>query len=76
MSTLDTLKEIIVEEFGVNRGDIELSSNLRKDLGLDSLDLVELVMAVEQEFAIDIPDDDADKLLTFGDVVNYVEENK
>ena len=76
MSTLDTLKEIIATEFGVNRGDIELSSNLRKDLGLDSLDLVELVMAVEQEFAIDIPDDDADKLLTFGDVVNYVEENK
>ncbi len=76
MSTLDTLKEIIATEFGVNRQAVEPSAKLEDDLELDSLDMVELVLTVEAEFDIDIPDEAAEKLLTVADVVNYVEENK
>jgi len=70
----DKIKEILAEQLGINDEDINLDSVLTDDLGADSLDLVELVMAMEQEFDIEISDEDAEKIKTVGDAVNYVKE--
>ena len=68
------ISEIVIEQLGVSRDDIESESSFIDDLGADSLDLVELVMAMEEEFGVEIPEDDSEKLQTFGDVVAYLKE--
>ena len=70
----DRVKEIIVEQLGVNPDQVTPEAKFIEDLGADSLDTVELVMAFEEEFGAEIPDEDAEKLQTVGDVVKYIEE--
>lgn len=70
----ETIKNALVEQFGVKDSDITMDTSLTEDLGADSLDLVELIMAMEQEFDIEIPDEDVEGMLTVGDAVNYVKE--
>lgn len=73
---LDKVKEIIVEQLGVEADQIKLESNFIDDLGADSLDTVELIMSFEEEFDIEIPDTDAEKIKTVKDVIDYIEANK
>ena len=68
------VKDIIVEQLGVNADQVTAEAKFIEDLGADSLDIVELVMALEEEFGNEIPDDQAEKLLTVGDVTKYIEE--
>jgi acyl carrier protein len=68
----EKVKDIIVEELGVEREKLTTEASFMEDLGADSLDTVELVMAFEKEFDIDIPDEDAEKLRTVGDAMNYL----
>jgi acyl carrier protein len=70
----EKVKDIIVEELGVEREKLTGEASFMEDLGADSLDTVELVMAFEKEFDIDIPDEDAEKLRTVGDAMNYLHE--
>ncbi len=72
MATEDRVREIIVEQLGVSAEQVTNSASFVDDLGADSLDTVELVMAFEEEFNIDIPDEDAEKLATFGDALKYL----
>lgn len=74
MTTENIVKQIIVDHFGVNDADVTLTSHLAGDLGADSLDTVELLMAVEDEFNIEIPDSEEWKLNTIQDIVNYIEK--
>ena len=69
------VKAIIVEQLGVAETSVEMEASFIDDLGADSLDIVELVMALEEEFDIEIPDADAEKVVTVGDVVEYIKEN-
>jgi acyl carrier protein len=69
------VKDIIVEQLGVKPEQVVPSAKFIEDLGADSLDTVELVMALEEEFGIEVPDDQAEKLQSVGDVMKYVEEN-
>jgi acyl carrier protein len=69
------VKDIIVDQLGVNADQVTTEAKFVEDLGADSLDTVELVMAFEEEFGIDVPDEEAEKLQSVGDVVRYVEEN-
>ena len=71
----DKVRDIIVEQLGVNPEQVTPEAKFIEDLGADSLDTVELVMAFEEEFGIDVPDEEAEKLLSVGDVIRYVEEN-
>ena len=71
----EKVKEIIVEQLGTPEASITMESSFLDDLGADSLDLVELIMALEEEFGIEIPDSDAEKVVTVGDVVDYIKEN-
>ena len=73
-SVADRVKEIIVEQLGVNPDQVTPEAKFIEDLGADSLDSVELVMAFEEEFGAEIPDEDAEKLQTVGDVIKYIEE--
>jgi len=68
------VKDIIVEQLGVNADQVTAEAKFIEDLGADSLDIVELVMALEEEFGSEIPDEKAEKLLTVGDVVKYIED--
>ncbi|HET9151130.1 MAG TPA: acyl carrier protein [Gemmatimonadales bacterium] len=68
----EKVKDIIVEELGVEREKLTPAASFMEDLGADSLDTVELVMAFEKEFDIDIPDEDAEKMRTVGDAMNYL----
>ena len=70
----EKVKDIIVEELGVERDKLNESASFMEDLGADSLDTVELVMAFEKEFDIDIPDEEAEKLRTVGDALKYLHE--
>ena len=72
---LEKVKGIIVEQLGVADTAVTLDASFIDDLGADSLDIVELVMAIEEEFDIEIPDSDAEKVVTVGDVVDYIKEN-
>lgn len=75
MSNVDErVKEIIAEELGVERDKLTDEASFMEDLGADSLDTVELVMAFEKEFDIDIPDEDAEKLRTVGDALKYLHD--
>ena len=71
----DKVKEIIIEQLGVSEDAVSNESSFIDDLGADSLDIVELIMALEEEFDIEIPDEDAEKIVTVGDVVEYLKEN-
>ncbi|MDD5927142.1 MAG: acyl carrier protein [Firmicutes bacterium] len=72
----DKIKDIIIDQLQVEEADISMNTNLMKDLSADSLDAVEIIMAIEDEYGIEIPDEDAEKMQTVGDLVRYVEENK
>ena len=69
------VKEIIVEELGVEADKVTPDASFVDDLGADSLDTVELVMAFEEEFGIDIPDEDAEQMRSVGDAISYIEKN-
>lgn len=75
-STEDKVKSIIVEQLGVNEEQVVPDAKFIEDLGADSLDTVELVMAFEEEFSVEVPDEEAEKLQTVGDVVKFVDSNK
>jgi len=66
------VKEIIIEQLGVDQKEVTLEASFVNDLGADSLDTVELVMALEEEFDVEIPDEDAEKIITVSDVTNYI----
>ena len=71
-SVADKVKKIVVEQLGVSEDQVTPEAKFIEDLGADSLDQVELVMALEEEFGSDIPDEDAEKLTTVGDAIKYV----
>ena len=71
----DRVKEIIAKELEVEPKQLTPEAKFIEDLGADSLDIVELVMALEEEFGLDIPDEDADKLKTVGDAMNYLQQH-
>ena len=73
MSTFDQVKKIVKEQLGVEEDEIQMSSTFVDDLGADSLDIVELIMAFEEEFNIEIPDEKAEKIKTVEDVVKYID---
>jgi acyl carrier protein len=70
------VKDIIVEQLGVKPDQVTPSAKFIEDLGADSLDTVELIMALEEEFGIEVPDEQAEKLQSVGDVIKYVEETQ
>ena len=74
MAVPDKIVEIIVEQLGVKAEEVVQEASFVDDLGADSLDTVELVMALEEEFGVEIPDEDAEKIQTVGDAVKYIEE--
>jgi acyl carrier protein len=76
MATIDErVRDLIVEQLGVNADQVTPAASFVDDLGADSLDTVELVMAFEEEFGIDIPDEDAEKMAVVNDAIKYLEEN-
>jgi acyl carrier protein len=74
--TAERVKKIVVEHLGVEADQVSPTSSFIDDLGADSLDTVELVMAFEEEFSIEIPDDAAEKIATVGDAIKFIDENK
>jgi acyl carrier protein len=71
----DKVKQIIVDQLGVDAADVSAASSFVDDLGADSLDRVELIMALEETFGIEIPDEDAEKIVTVQDAVDYIQKN-
>lgn len=71
----EKVKEIVVEQLGVEEDEVTLEASFIDDLGADSLDIVELIMALEEEFDLEIPDSEAEKISTVGDVVDYIKSN-
>jgi acyl carrier protein len=71
----DKVKEIIVDQLGVEEEEVTPEASFIDDLGADSLDIVELIMALEEEFGLEIPDDEAEKISTVNDAVEYIREN-
>ena len=76
MSTFDKVKEIIVDKLGVEEEKISSEASFVDDLGADSLDTVELIMQLEEEFGIEIPDEDAEKITTVQAAIDYLDSNK
>ncbi|MCI6157989.1 MAG: acyl carrier protein [Selenomonadaceae bacterium] len=76
MSTFEKVRDIVVEQLGVDADEVTIDSTFIDDLGADSLDIVELIMAFEEEFNIEIPDEAAEKIKTVQDVVTYIDNNK
>lgn len=76
MPVLDDIKEVIVEQLSVNADEVKPEAKFVEDLGADSLDVVELIMALEEKFDIEIPDDEAEKISTVQDVVSYIESKQ
>ncbi|MBD3246447.1 MAG: acyl carrier protein [Candidatus Omnitrophica bacterium] len=74
MSVEEKVKDIIAEQLGVKKEEIKPESSFIDDLGADSLDTVEVVMALEEEFGIEIPDEDAEKITTVGEATKYIDE--
>ena len=75
MSNEEKVKELIVEQLGVESSQVTEQAKFVEDLGADSLDTVELVMALEEEFSIEIPDEDAEKIMAVGDAIKYINEH-
>ena len=76
MSTFEKVRDIVVEQLSVEADEVAIESTFIDDLGADSLDIVELIMAFEEEFGIEIPDEAAEKIKTVQDVVSYIDQNK
>lgn len=76
MSIFEKLQEIIAEQLEMNIEDVELTSELVDDLGADSLDVVDLVMSIEDEFEVEVPDEALEDIRTVEDVVKYIEDNQ
>ena len=76
MSTFEKVRDIVVEQLGVEADEVAIESTFIDDLGADSLDIVELIMAFEEEFNIEIPDEIAEKIKTVKDAVDYIEKEK
>jgi len=76
MALFDEVKEVIVEQLNVSPDEVKPEAKFVEDLGADSLDVVEMIMAFEEKFEIEIPDSEADKIQTVQDVVNYIEQHK
>jgi acyl carrier protein len=74
MAIEERVKEIIVEQLGVSEDEVVPEASFIDDLGADSLDIVELVMAMEEEFDLEIPDEDAEKIQTIQDAINYIKQ--
>ena len=74
MAVEEKIREIIIEQLGVAAEEVVPEASFIDDLGADSLDIVELVMAIEEEFGLEIPDEDAERMQNIGDVISYVEE--
>lgn len=72
--SFDKIKEIIVEQLGVEPDDVTMETHLMKDLEADSLDAVEIIMAIEEEYDIEVPDEEAEKFQKVSDIVKYVDE--
>ncbi|RJQ30243.1 MAG: acyl carrier protein [Peptococcaceae bacterium] len=76
MTLFDRVKTIVVEQLGVEAEEVTMESSFVDDLGADSLDIVELVMALEEEFEMEIPDEEAEKIRTVGEAVKYIQERQ
>ena len=76
MNTFDKVKAIVVEQLGVDEAEVTIDSTFIDDLGADSLDIVELIMAFEEEFIVEIPDDVAEKIKTVKDTVEFIDSAK
>ena len=76
MSTFEKVRDIVVDQLSVDADDVAIESTFIDDLGADSLDIVELIMAFEEEFGIEIPDSAAGKIKTVQDVVTFIDQNK
>ena len=76
MATVDDVKAVVVEQLSGDGDSVKMESKIIDDLGADSLDVVELIMALEEKFGVEIPDSDAEKLVKIEDVVNYIENLK
>ena len=76
MSTFDKVKDIITDKLGVEEEKISAEASFVDDLGADSLDTVELIMQLEEEFGIEIPDEDAEKILSVGQAITYIDNKK
>jgi len=76
MAVAEKVKQIIVEQLGVDEAQVDPSASFVDDLGADSLDIVELVMAFEEAFDLDIPDEEAEKIKTVKDAIEYIEKNE
>ncbi len=76
MTTFDKVKAIVVEQLGVDESEVNIDSTFIDDLGADSLDIVELIMAFEEEFNVEIPDDVAEKIKTVKDTVEFIDSTK
>ena len=76
MSTFEKVRDIVVDQLGVEPDEVAIESTFIDDLGADCLDIVELIMAFEEEFGIEIPDEAAEKIKTVQDVVSYIDQNK
>ncbi|HEE9561816.1 TPA: acyl carrier protein [Campylobacter coli] len=76
MATFDYVKAVVVEQLSIDADAVKMESKIIEDLGADSLDVVELIMALEEKFEVEIPDSDAEKLIKIEDVVNYIENLK
>jgi len=74
MGTQEKVVKVVIDQLGVKEEEVKMEARFIEDLGADSLDTVELVMALEEEFGIEIPDEDAEKAKTVGDVVNYIDK--
>ena len=73
LTTVERVTKVIVDRLGVDESDVKLEASFRDDLGADSLDVVELVMELEDEFDMEISDEDAEKIATVGDAISYIE---
>lgn len=72
----EKVKEILCEQLDLQAADITMESGIQEDLGADSLDLVDLLMTLEDDFDLEVPDEDVEKIKTVGDLVNYIEEHR
>ncbi|MBE6857138.1 MAG: acyl carrier protein [Ruminococcus sp.] len=71
----DKLKELIVDQLGVDEDEVTMEANIQEDLGADSLDIVDLITTIEDEFDLSIPDEAVEGIKTVGDIANYIEKN-
>ncbi len=72
----EKLKELVVDQLGVDDDEVTMEATMQGDLGADSLDLVDLVMSIEEEFGVKVSDEELEHIKTIGDIVDYIEENK